>query len=337
MILPSINDHHCLGQVLDRVKRMAVQSAIIELANRFRSPRELAAYLRTRPQQLDFGDPGDGPRIACVPSQRLRFLPPAYNCLEGTANYLTIAEAMDPSTPRTACTIRVGTGYHTFPIENGRAVILDPAPPPRNAIDAGVYECQRNGGLRPSLIEARESHRWLIRVAAQAAQTPCEAQYVRNAVAALNRSMVRGQPLQDLGAIAHTIALAETDAGLWGQDGIDALEYAARSVRNLQQGIDLGTFKSLATRLGKDALKAYVVAQTGPAGLAVLQVLDQAQPAKKHQGRSAERLISALSRTARTRAKNKARTRTEAKATNKAKTEANATIKKHPLKAMTLH
>lgn len=297
MILPPLNDTHCLDKGHHTAEQLAGHPAVIEAANSFNSTAELAAYFRSRPQKLDFGDPNDGPRIACVPSQRLRLLPGSFNCFEATVNYLALAEAMDPSTPRTSCTIRVGKGYHTFPVERGLAVILDPQPPPRNAIDAGLYECQRRQGLRPSLIEAQESHRWLIRVAANAAQTPCEAQYVRNAVHALNRSIVGGQPLEDLRAIAHTIALAETDAGLWGEEGIDALEHAAHSVRNLQMSLDLGRFPGLAKRMGKHALKAYVVSQTGPVGLAVLQELERRseRKAEANKGRTAKRMISAKS------------------------------------------
>ncbi len=270
MIIDPLNDPTCLRLLHQECERRKRNPAFIQFALAFISPPEIAAFIRTRPQELDFGDPLDGPRIACVPSQRLRALPGAYTCFEGTGTFLPLADIIDPSTPRTSCTIRVGRGYHTFPVERNRAVILDPDPPPRNAIDAGVYECTRQNGARPSLVEAGEAAEWLFRVAANAAKTPGENRAVRNAAHAMNRSLVTGHPLENLDAIGQTIALAETEAALWGEEGHDALAHAVGSVRNLQQKIDQGLFAGLAKKMGERALEAFVLAQTGPVGLAIL-------------------------------------------------------------------
>jgi hypothetical protein len=248
---------------------------MIKLANAFASPTELAAFIRTQPQELDFGDPSDGPRLPCIPSQRLRLLPAGYNCFENTELYLRLADIIDPGTPRTSCTVRIGGGYHTLPIERGRPVILDPEPPPRNAINALVYTCQRRAGHRPSLVDARESHPWLFETAGHAARTPVECQMVRNAAQQVNLALYGGAPMRDLQSIAEAVALAERDASMWGQEGTDALREATRNLRNLQTRIDLGQFVGLAGRLSKRALKAYLVAQTGPVGLALIEELDR--------------------------------------------------------------
>ncbi len=290
MIIASLNDPQCLGLLHEICRERVEHPAFIQFAQAFHCPAEIAAFIRTRPARLDFGDPLDGPRIACVPSQRLRALPNQFNCFEATGTYLPLAEIIDPGTARTSCTIRVGAGYHTFPVERNRAVILDPDPPPRNAIDAGVYECARRNGLRASLVEAGEAPEWLFRVAANAARSPVERRAVRNAARAVNQTIVHGEPLEDLGAISRTIALAETAAGLWGEDGHDALAHATRSVRNLQQKADLGEFKGLAKKMGKGALEALVLSQTGPVGLAILKsVRDKSEAGQDERENTAVR------------------------------------------------
>ena len=273
MLMKALNDRGCLSKLHQKVEWLTEQPAVIEFANEFETTDEIAAFIRSRPLQLDHGDPADGPRIDCIPSQRLRVMPDTYNCFEATGYYLAFAEIIDPSTPRTSCTIRVQNGYHTFPVENGEPVILDPDSPPRNAMHAGVYQCERRNGLRPGIVESGDAHRWVISVARNAAHTPCERRTVRNAVDSLNRAVIHGEPLADLQAVAETLALAESEAGLWGDEGREATRHVARSLRNLQIRTDLGGIMGLAQRLGGKALEAYVLSQTGPMGLAVLQSL----------------------------------------------------------------
>lgn len=273
MILPPLNDRECLDLLHEEVRRRVRHPVYVGLAQAFHTPEEIAAFIRSRPLELDHGSPLDGPRLACIPSQRLRHLPEGINCFESTAMYMPLAEIIDPSTPRTSCTIRVGRGYHTFPVDQGQAVILDPELPPRNAMDAGIYTCQRRNGLRPTILQAGEARPWLLRVAANAARTPIERTAVRTAVHALNRSLYHGEPLVDLHALATAIALAETEAPLWGEDGTHALAHATCSLRNLQQRIDLGAFAGLARRIGQRALEGYILSQTGPLGLVLIEAM----------------------------------------------------------------
>lgn len=283
MIQDPINDKPCLRLAHEQARTWAKHPVMVRFAHVFQSPEELAAFLRTQPQELDAGDPEDGPRIACQPSQRLRMLPLGVNCFEATVMYLALAEAIDPGTPRTSCTIRVGSGYHTFPVERGRPVILDPEPP-RNAMRAGLYECERQNGERPSLFDAGEVRPWLFATAAQAAATPYERELVRNAAQDLNRALYTGKPLRNLPALAVTIALAERDAALWGDEGLDALNQATEGLRNFVQRLELGRVAGLARRIGERALERLILAEAGPAGLLVLQELKQstapAEPGK---------------------------------------------------------
>lgn len=278
MLMRPRNDRKCLDLLHEHVARDAAEPVFIKLGNAFYSTAELAAYIRSRPQELDLGNPRDRPRIPCMPSQRLRTLPSGFNCFEATALYLTLAEVIDPGTPRTSCTVRIGNGYHTFPVERDQPVILDPDPPPRNALAAGLYECEKQNGRWPSLGHCDNTTNWLIRVAANAAKSSGEKLAVRNAVSSLNGALVHGEPLRDLPAIAQTIALAESEAELWGDDGLDALDRATRSLRNLQIRADLGGFAGLAKKLGVKALEAYVASQAGPVGIVLLNELRGPKP-----------------------------------------------------------
>jgi hypothetical protein len=98
---------------------------------------------------------------------------------------------------------------------------------------------------------------------------------VRNAAQQVNLAVYGGAPKRDQQCIAETVALAERDASMWGQEGTAAMRQATRGLRNLQTRIDLGQFVGLAGRLSKRALKAYLVAQTGPVGLALIDELDR--------------------------------------------------------------
>jgi len=278
MITAPLNDTECLELVHAKARGFAANAVLVDFAHAFDSPEEIAAFLRTRPLELDVGDPLDGPRIACVPSQRLRLLPDGVNCMESSFHYLGLADIIDPSTPRTSCTIRVGDVYHTFPVERGQPVILDPEAPPRNAFEAGVYTCERRNGLRPAIVQLGEARTWLVRVAANAARTPSERAAIQAALRALNRSLYRGERLTDLHAIATMIALAETEAPLWGDEGREALTQATQSVRNLLQRTELGSYVGLARRIGERALKGYIIAQTGPLGPVLLDELKGREP-----------------------------------------------------------
>jgi hypothetical protein len=113
---------------------------------------------------------------------------------------------------------------------------------------------------------------------------------VRNAAQQVNLALYGGAPRRDLQSIAETVALAERDASMWGQEGAAALRQATRNLRNLQTRIDLGQFVGLAGRLSKRALKAYIAAHTGPVGLALIEELDRqlAGQASRADKRTAE-------------------------------------------------
>ncbi len=225
MIIPPLNDTHCLGLLHDHAHKDCQIPAIVDLARVFASPEEVAAFLRTRPRRLDFGNVRDGPRVPCRPTQRLRTLPNDPNCYESTRMYLSLAEVLDPATARTSMTIRVGPGYHTFPVENEQPVILDPIAP-RNAMQAGLYHCAPN----PTQLLAQPQP-WLFGIARRAPCAPWHAARVENGIRAVQ---LHGH--HNLTDLATLLAVAEAEARLWGPDGICAYRRAVSDIcRHIQR------------------------------------------------------------------------------------------------------
>ena len=123
------NDLTCLGAITEIVARKAAEAdpEIDQLAAQFASTQELEAHIRSLPQRDDEGIPDDGPKVeACVPWQRLRFFPENPNCVERTAYYMILAERIDPRPVRRMATLDFPWGRHTFPIEEGAPIVLDP-------------------------------------------------------------------------------------------------------------------------------------------------------------------------------------------------------------------
>jgi hypothetical protein len=123
------NDLTCLSAIsqimVDLVERR--DQLILDIARRFQTTEALAAWIRAMPQRDDYGTPGDGPKVAaCAPVQRLRIPAPDPNCVERAALYLAVAELIDPDAVRQLATLDFDWGRHTFPLENGWPVVLDP-------------------------------------------------------------------------------------------------------------------------------------------------------------------------------------------------------------------
>jgi hypothetical protein len=123
------NDLTCLGAVTEVITRVVNERPqwLSELAARFRTTEDLAAWIRSLPQRDDEGLPDDGPKvIACEPWQRLRLPAPNPNCLERGALYASVAELIDPWPVRRLATLDFDWGRHTFPIEEGEPIVLNP-------------------------------------------------------------------------------------------------------------------------------------------------------------------------------------------------------------------
>ena len=113
-----INDVTCLARITDAAAEAVDTDPVRNLAMRFESMPELAAWIRSLPQRNDMGDPDDGPRVACPDvSQRVRIPAADPNCVERSALYLAAGEIIDPRPLRQLATIHTPIGPHTFPVE----------------------------------------------------------------------------------------------------------------------------------------------------------------------------------------------------------------------------
>src|SRR5688500_15470349 len=121
---------------------------LVALAEQHEDTDSLAAWLRSLPQRDDEGLPCDGPKVdACRPPQRLRIGAADPNCVERASTYLGAAELIDTVPVRRLATVKTPSGLHTFPIEDGVPVILDPHQS-RNTLRAGLFRTRwgRNAG-----------------------------------------------------------------------------------------------------------------------------------------------------------------------------------------------
>jgi len=129
VIAPPINDHDCLGPTTDQIiaEVEAQNPAIVDLAARFETTDDLAAWFRTLPQRDDHGVPSDGPKVeACSPPQRLHLDNPSPNCFERSARFVGAAELIEPDRVYRLATTTTPHGLHTFPTRDGEPVVLDP-------------------------------------------------------------------------------------------------------------------------------------------------------------------------------------------------------------------
>ncbi len=204
MIASPMNDHECLGPTTDQIvaELQAQNPAIVDLAARFTSTDDLAAWFRTLPQRDDDGIPGDGPKVAaCRPPQRLQLDSPTPNCFERSARFTGAAELIEPDRVYRLATVDTPNGLHTFPTRDGQPVILDPkvvrnGPPRSTELDVPIatrrLRLQRlighdeNQGLRCDLANAR-------RAKAQGHTTSADGKPIDEVIEIYERALARYQ------------------------------------------------------------------------------------------------------------------------------------------------
>jgi hypothetical protein len=255
MIGAPINDAACLDQLTAVAREGTTRDDIKALAARFHDTAELARWIRSRPQRDDTGDVTDGPRVVCDVGQRARLLAKDPNCVERALDFLAVAEVIDPLPMRQLATVDLSEhARHTFPVENGEPVVLDPKVP-RNALRSFLWKT-RNGGdansvdLDSSPIDAAELLAWLIDLAADVAAEAEDDRAVRRverARRAVRRLLDGGEVHpRDRAEILYAFRLAGDVAPMYGRAGREgyqlgrqliarALTYRTRgaSLRNL--------------------------------------------------------------------------------------------------------
>jgi len=243
------NDHKCLGSITEVVAEMVATEdpVILELAHKHATTQGLANYIRSLPQRDDDGERHDGPKIeACSPPQRLRIPADDPNCVERAALYIAVAEIIDPRATRQLATLDTPMGLHTFPVENGAPVILDPKVT-RNCVDCGFALASA------SVIEPHDAIEWTATLAEQGSRNvrngPSRVRRARNAVMRLVDEHV--PPTQgEVDAIGWMFALAERAAKRWGSRAIAMVRTTALAIADIAEEVIARTQRNLSLEIG---------------------------------------------------------------------------------------
>jgi hypothetical protein len=247
------NDYACLGSITEQLADMVKHQdpALVEIAKQHGTTVRLAAWIRTLPQRDDSGDPKDGPKVeACAPPQRLRIPASDPNCVERAALYVAVADLIDPDPVRQLATIDTPAGLHTFPVECGAPIVLDPRVQ-RNRLACGVaMTCSG-----PVTIDAHDAIDWSALFAADGAGTTnirngaSRVRAARNAVIRLVDRGVVPAP-SEVDAMALMFALAERAARRFGRRAIAMVRTVAHAVSDVLDEVLARTQRNLSLEIG---------------------------------------------------------------------------------------
>lgn len=251
MIGLPFNDRRCLGQITEVIAALVENRdpLIVELAERVASIDGLLDHIRGLPQRDDLGAKGDGPKVeACDPPQRLRVPASDPNCVERAAMYIAVGELLDNKPHRQLATLDTPIGLHTFPVENGVPVILDPRLP-RNCLAAGV-ECQKENGP----IDTLDAIEWTAQLAEAGAAPyrngPTRVRRGRNAIVRLVQHGVAPQDEDTIDSIGWLLALAERVARKYGQRALAVVRHTATAIAEIADEALARAQRNLALEVG---------------------------------------------------------------------------------------
>lgn len=248
MIGLPFNDLSCLGALTQVVADLVNNRDpyIVEIAAKHPTTESLAAWIRTLPQDDDDGDPNDGPKLeACDPPQRLIIPSARPNCFERGPLYMAASEFIDPHPVRQLATLDTPAGLHTFPLENGAPIVLDPNVN-ETTLKCGVAMTQPG----PVAIDAHDALEWSARLAADAAGNS----NVRNGASRVRRARNAVMRLVDEGvvpaeteidAMGWLFALAESAARRYGARALAMVRSAAHAVGEILDEVLARTQRNL--------------------------------------------------------------------------------------------
>jgi hypothetical protein len=204
MLAEPLNDLECLEQATSLAAAAVARPELHELAARLGSVAEAVTYIRRLPQRDDRpNDPTPGPRVACDTPQRSRVPAADPNCWERAILYLALAELLDPDRIRQLVTIELPSGErHTFPIEDGVPVWLDPIVRP-NTLAAGLHRARNASGETGTALVPIDALSWAVHLAGDV---------VRDAPALAAR---HARAVHDVKRISHGLAPKEPAALSW--------------------------------------------------------------------------------------------------------------------------
>ena len=234
MIGLPFNDWGCLEAISRTVVQMVADRdpVLVELATQHPTTQSLVEHIRSLPQRDDLGDPDDGPREnACSPPQRVRFGARDPNCVERAALFIGVEELRDPAPTRQLATVDTPFGMHTFPLVNGKPIILDPR------VTSDCVECGLTlAAPGPVAVAPRNAIEWTADLAkAGAAPLRNGPSTVVRARNAMRRLVEQGAvPAQtEIDAMGVLFALAERAAQRYGMRAIAIVRTTARAIADI--------------------------------------------------------------------------------------------------------
>jgi hypothetical protein len=251
------NDGACLGAITEQIARMVEDrdEVLVQLAEQYPSTDALQGWLRTLPQRDDLGHLNDGPKVdVCSPPQRLRIAPGDPNCVERAALYLGVAELIDPHPVRQLATLDTPFGLHTFPIEGGAPVILDPQVP-RNCLDCGVALLAEG----PVSIDPRSAIEWTTQLAATGTRAmrngPNRVHAARNAIFRLVDRGIAPADEHEVDLIGWLLSIAERVARRYGPRALAVVRSTAQALANLADEAIARTSRNLSIEIAGRKLR----------------------------------------------------------------------------------
>lgn len=210
--------------------------AIVELAQRYPTEKQLVDYIRSLPQRDDTGDLDDGPRLhACSPPQRMRIGTGDLNCFERAATYAAVADLLRPEHAYQLATVDTDVGLHTFPLKDGRPVVLDPRIT-SDCLDCGIALSQPG----PIGISPRNAINWTIdfarRASPQVRNGPSQLYVGKNAIRRLVDEGAVPAP-REVDAIGFLFAIAERAAQRYGSRALMIVRTTARAIADVLDGV----------------------------------------------------------------------------------------------------
>jgi len=246
------NDPKCMGSITEVVAELVANRdpVLEEIAAKHETTASLAEWIRGLPQRDDEGEKNDGPKVEeCKPPQRLRLPAEDPNCVERAALYIAVAELIDPHPVRQLATLDTPVGLHTFPVENGAPVILDPRVP-RNALEGGMYLHTQT----PITIDARDAIEWTAQLAEAGAADfrngPSRVRKARNAIMALVDEGTPPASAEVVEAIGWLLGLAEKMARRFGPRAISIVRTTAQAIADLADEAIARSQRNLAIEIG---------------------------------------------------------------------------------------
>lgn len=235
MIGIPVNDHACLGAITEVVAQLVEDGdeQLVEIAAQHPTTDSLQGWFRSLPQRDDLGAPDDVPKVeGCNPPQRLRFGASDPNCVERAATYLGVAELIDPQPVRQLATLDMTPiGMHTFPVENGAPVILDPRVT-RDCLECGLALISDE----PVTIAPIEAIEWTTQLAGAGAvplrNGPDRVRVARDAIYRLVDQGI-APAAREIDLIGWLLSLAERVARRYGPRALAIVRSTAQAIIDL--------------------------------------------------------------------------------------------------------